>query len=87
MMDKKLEVLSKIEKVDAPFFLDTRIRQKIANRKENNFSPRLTWAMFFSLTLILAVNIFAFLDVRSNAVNEKNIVQSLHLQPQNELYR
>lgn len=87
MIDKKLDILSKIQKVEAPMFLDTRIRQHIANVNTNNFSPRIAWAMGFSLILVFAVNSMVLFNAKISEQERPNLAQTFDLLPQNELYK
>jgi hypothetical protein len=85
-MDKKLELLSQIETVEAPPFLLTRIRQQIENERVNQFSPRVSWALGFSMILVLSLNIAVLLSSNTPSA-PTNLAQTMHLLPKNDFYK
>lgn len=88
MIDKKLEMLSAIQRVEAPAFMDTRIRQKLLNTKKNDFSPRMSWVVSCAMVLIVAINgVILFTPDKQPEKTQSNLAQSLNLLPQNELYK
>jgi hypothetical protein len=87
-MDKKLELLSQIESVEAPPFLLTRIKQQIENERVNQFSPRVTWALSISMVLIVSLNLAVlFRNETKSAEISSNIAQEMQLLPQNDFYK
>lgn len=87
MIDEKLEILAKIQSVAAPVFLETRINQKLANLKNNNFSLPMSWALGFSLALLVSINVLILSDAQTKEQEQANIAKSFNLSLQNELYR
>lgn len=87
MIDKKIEILSEIKRVEAPVFMDTRIRQKLLNAKKNDFSPRMSWVVSCAMVLIVAVNGVILFTPDKPEKTQSNLAQSLNLLPQNELYK
>jgi hypothetical protein len=87
-MDKKLELLSQIESVEAPPFLLTRIRQKIENERVNQFSPRVSWALGFSVFLIVSLNIAVLFENQAKSAEiTPSFAQNMELLPQNDFYK
>ncbi|MEY4905070.1 MAG: hypothetical protein RLZZ292_2885 [Bacteroidota bacterium] len=85
-MDKKLELLSQIETVEAPPFLFTRITQQIENERIHQFSPHVSWALGFSMVLILSLNIAVLLSSNTPSA-PTNLAQTMHLLPKNDFYK
>jgi hypothetical protein len=84
-MDNKLKLLSQIEAVEAPPFLLTRITQKIENEQVSRFSLGASWALGFSLLLILSLDIAVL--VRNFApIKQVNLAQKMELLPKNDFY-
>ena len=84
-MKDPLEILSSIQKAEAPPFLLTRIRAKIAAIQANRITPRLAWTWSVSLLLVLAVNI-AVIVSRTHEQEQENIAAAMRLLPDNSLY-
>ncbi len=81
------DMLEYINKVEAPPFLLTRIRQKIANVAEQPVAPKWVLAACTSLLLIVALNIYIISGSSENPhPNQPNLAQSMNLYPQNSLY-
>ncbi len=81
-----LELLSKIEQVDAPHFLMTRIQQKIENRKADFLKPRWVLAISASLMLIIAFNFFLVSNSEQESKSTSNVVQAMNMETNNSLY-
>ncbi len=86
-MENELNILDQVQKVSAPPFLLTRIQQRIRNTKESTFSPTLTWVLSLSLGVVVIVNGALLVNTFIASKQEKNLVQSMNLLPQNELYK
>lgn len=86
-MENELNILDQVQKVSAPPFLLTRIQQRIRNTKESTFSPALTWLLSLSLGVVVIVNGALLVNTFIASKQEKNLVQSMNLLPQNELYK
>jgi hypothetical protein len=84
-VNNNLELLSQIETVEAPTFLLTRIKQQIENERVNQFSPRVSWVLGFSMVLILSLNIAVLLSSNTPSV-PTNLAQKMELLPQNNFY-
>lgn len=84
-IDEQLDLLNKIEPVEAPFFLFTKIEEKIKNYELNNLPKRraIVWGSLatccFVLTLLVCIQTY-----RSNKTDI--VADSLELLPENSLY-
>lgn len=82
------DMLDHIMKVDAPPFLLTRIRQKIAVAKEQRLTPALAWVGTVSFIIILSVNVYIVAGNTDSKTSGKasKLAQSMNLFPHNSLY-
>lgn len=81
-----LNMLENIQKVDAPPFLLTRIREQIHELRSDHVSPRMAWGLGISFLLLLTINVFVLASLSKQAGNEKSMVQSMELVQDNTLY-
>ena len=81
-----LKKKKKIEQVETPPFLFTRIQQKISAKHSLNFSKKVVWAYGFAFLFILTVNIFVIFTKINEKTNEVNIAQVMNLVPNNSIY-
>ncbi len=86
-MENELNILDQVQKVSAPPFLLTRIQQRIRNKKETQFSPTLSWVLSLSLAIIVVVNGAVLTNMIIASKQEKTLLQSMNLLPNNELYK
>ena len=86
-MENELNILDQVQKVNAPPFLLTRIQQRIRNKKESQFSPTLSWVLSLSLAIIVVVNGAVLTNMIIASKQEKTLLQSMNLLPNNELYK
>jgi hypothetical protein len=86
-LDSLLNQLEKIQEVDAPPFLHTRILEKINRPRTNRFSLRLTWSMAASLVLIVALNVIVVSRGIPATDDSSAVAQSMDLIPDNSLYK
>jgi hypothetical protein len=86
MIDKKLEMLSQIESVEAPPFLLTRIKQKIENQSENHVSMPFTWSLIAAVSLLFILNC-SVLFLNDTPKQTTNLVETLELMPKNDFYK
>jgi hypothetical protein len=86
-MENELNILDQVQKVSAPPFLLTRIQQRIRNKKESQFSPTLSWVLSLSLAIIVVVNGAVLTNMIIASKQEKTLLQSMNLLPNNELYK
>lgn len=82
-----LEMLGKVARVDAPPFLLTRIRQRVANVQQR-VPAKWVVATALSMILIIAMNIYLVAGQRNNNRTETSheLAQAMNLLPQNSLY-
>lgn len=88
-MERKLDLLSKIEKVDAPPFLYTRILQKIENQKQIEVSIAKQWSLALAFLLLIILNISVLTSSTASKQNNKqteNLASGLGLVTDNNLY-
>ena len=86
-MENELNIFYQVQKVSAPPFLLTRIQQRIRNKKESQFSPTLSWVLSLSLAIIVVVNGAVLTNMIIASKQEKTLLQSMNLLPNNELYK
>lgn len=86
-MENELNILDQVQKVNAPPFLLTRIQQRIRNKKESQFSPTISWVLSLSLAIIVVVNGAVLTNMIIASKQEKTLLQSMNLLPNNELYK
>ena len=86
-MENELNILDQVQKVSAPPFLLTRIQQRIRNKKETQFSPTLSWVLSLGLAIIVVVNGAVLTNMIIASKQEKTLLQSMNLLPNNELYK
>lgn len=86
-MKNELNILDQVQKVSAPPFLLTRIQQRIRNKKESQFSPTISWVLSLSLAIIVVANGAVLTNMIISSKQEKTLLQSMNLLPNNELYK
>lgn len=80
------DVLDLINKVDAPPFLLTRIKQKIES-SANKVSPVVLWTTCISVCLVFIVNIYAISDTGKHKNDTAHsLAEAMNLYPNNSLY-
>jgi hypothetical protein len=79
------QYLNEIEKVEAPPFLFTRIKQKMETVRTSHVSLKLAWGAGSALLLVLVLNI-AVINFTSQR-EEQNMVVEMHLNTDNSLYK
>lgn len=85
--EDQLELLNKIEKVEVPYFLYTRIQQKILHHKAQQIRPVFAWALGISFLLIFILNLLIIKDsFTSKASSIQQIVTNMHLLQNNSIY-
>lgn len=86
-MDLNLDILSKIQKVEVPPFLYTRIQQKIENGNDLTFTKRLGWSLAVSFIIVLVMNVVVLSYKTSQSKDQNNLAQEMGLMPNNTLYK
>lgn len=83
-----LMMLNNLKRVDAPPFLLTRIRQRIANRQEQTLNPAIVWTAGLAMLFVISINVYLITDNPgiSKRGHEVNLAESMNLYPQNALY-
>jgi hypothetical protein len=87
-IEKKLELLKKIQNVDAPPFLYTRIKQEIDSSIGEKAPATWRFAFIASSVVVLILNAFILFNLSSKQ-NEKGIeevISSMDLSNINDLY-
>lgn len=88
-IDQKLDHLKKLQKVEAPPFLLTRIRQSIANTGLQKISPQ--WKLAYAATalVVLVMNAGIYVNSIKGKTSEpqlNTVVKSMGLNTSNEFY-
>jgi len=89
-MEKEFQKLKKIQKVEAPPFLFTRIEQKVKNLDSDHIPFRWVLSTSLSLCILLILNI-NLLSTSIQATNTSNndlelILEDMQLNTSNQLY-
>ncbi|NOT36611.1 MAG: hypothetical protein HOP11_04480 [Saprospiraceae bacterium] len=82
-----LEKLAKIQRVDAPPFLFTRIQLKIAQENSEPMPLRTVLAINLSFALLLALNSVAIANYLAKPIPTENYVETFNLTSNNSLYK
>lgn len=82
-----IEQLNKIQQVDPPPFLFTRIQQKIEKTYATVLPRKFACALSLSFIVVVVLNVgvLAYKVKQKNGVN--SVAQSMNLVPDNELYK
>lgn len=87
-IEKKLELLKKIQKVEAPPFLHTRIMERIDTSA--NFTAPVYWRLAFVATAIIILSINAAvlfkLSTKPSSDGMEKVFSSMELSTTNDLY-
>lgn len=86
-MNDILDPLNTINRIDTPFFLYTRIQEKIKNKEVNFFSKKTTMAISISLMLIVLLNVFAITQLKDTNETKTSLIEQFQLLPNNTLYQ
>jgi hypothetical protein len=81
-----LDNLRKIQKVETPPFLFTRIQQKIEQSKKERMPKHIALAVGLTAALLLAVNAIVLVNYNSKANTTESLAKSMHLTSNNSLY-
>ncbi len=82
-----LNNLGKIQRVEVPPFLFTRIKQKIESEKREQMPLRMVFAINLSFAIILMINVMVFMGNNSKSNTTESYAQSIHLVSNNSLYK
>jgi len=87
-IDKKLDLLRKIQSVDEPPFLLTRIRQRIQSLELSPAPRSWKWALVLTGAAIVVLNLGIILKTANTAKNSsiETIAISMNLSSGNNLY-
>lgn len=89
-MKDQLEILSKIEKLEAPAFLLTRIKKRIACPVIESISTYRRWQISVAATVLLMINIWVGISFTQQKNPEKKVeffVQEMQLNNSNTFYQ
>lgn len=84
-MEKELQKLERIQEVDTPPFLFTRIQEKVKKQLADRVSGKQAVLYLAGIALVVLVNVFALRSTGSHAP-EKTLVTELGLSSINQLY-
>ena len=79
-----LDKLGKIQRVEAPTYLFTRIQQKVENEKRERLSPRMA---NLSLAVVIFMNAIVFIGSDSRLASVESYAESIRLTSDNNLYK
>lgn len=80
-------LLSKIQRVEAPPYLFTRIQQKIAQTKNEAMPIKTALAIKLSFAVLLIVNIVVLSNYNTKSNATESYAESIHLISNNSLYK
>jgi hypothetical protein len=81
-----LDNLEKIQRVETPPFLFTRIQQKIEQSKKERMPKSVALTVSFSVALLLAINAIVLVNYNSKENTTESFAKSMHLSSNNSLY-
>lgn len=79
------DLLEKVQRVEAPPFMMTRIQARINTIQSEVVKPVFAWSLLGLVAIILLVNLLALKQYR-NSQDQEDLVQMMDLAPQNNLY-
>lgn len=79
--------LNKIEKVEVPPFLFTRIQQQIENLTAERFTKKTVVITSISVLLLVLINLTLIVNTESKERKLENYMHAMNLKPTNSLYR
>lgn len=82
-----LDNLGRIQKVEAPTYLFTRILQKIESEKRERLSPRMAWILNLSLAVVIFMNAIVVIGTDSRLASVESYAESIRLTSENNLYK
>lgn len=86
-IDKQLDLLKQVKRVETPPFLLTRIRQKAQQKEaETMLSPQLVWGITASFVVLFLINIAVVSTQFSAPVQDISLLESMNLLPNNTIY-
>lgn len=88
-IDQKLEQLKRVQQVEAPHFLLTRIRQRIDTINHAEAPVKWRWAFVAVGTVLLVLNLSVFLKVNNDRKQQPGIesyINAMHLSTSNDIY-
>ncbi len=86
-IEEKLNKLSKIEQVDAPPFMFTRIQQKINEFKPQEIPTYFKWSLGLTAIVIIALNVAVIKNQNINAQSSLDkVAAEMQLKNNNNFY-
>jgi hypothetical protein len=85
-MKHSIDILSNIEKVEAPPYLLTRIHQRIANERQSYLSTNWVLGFGFSMIMIFIINFVAITHYIPQTDEVTSIVDGMNLLPSHDIY-
>lgn len=82
-----LDNLGRIQKVEAPTDLFTRILQKIEREKRDRLSPRMALTLNLSLIVVIIINVIVFIGGSTRVTSVESYAESIRLTSDNNLYK
>ena len=85
-MNHPLDILTKIQKVDAPPFLYTRILNRIQNKVTETIPLKWAITLAASLVVLISINTGVMIMAKESTASSANLSEVFSLQTNNSLY-
>ncbi|WP_317897319.1 hypothetical protein [Aurantibacillus circumpalustris] len=85
-LNNELQRLETIQSVDVPAFLFTRVQQRIQNESFGKVTPKIKWALAFSIIVLFVINLLAISSYHSTQDYRNNLAKAMQLLPNNNFY-
>ena len=82
-----IDNLGRIQKVEAPTYLFTRIVKKIEREKRERLSPIMAVTLYLSLTVVIIVNVIVFIGSDTRLTSVESYAEFIRLTSDNNLYK
>ena len=82
-----IDKLGKIQRVEAPTYLFTRIQKKVESEKRERLSPRMAWILNLSVAVVIFVNAIVVIGTDSRLASVESYAESIRLTSENNLYK
>ena len=83
----KLDLLDKLDKVDAPPFLLTRIEQRILEQQKQNVPKLLVYVLSALGALVITFNILTVSQLNNSGNDASGIFENMDIKTSNQLYK
>ena len=84
-MENRLDILEKINAVETPPFLFTRIQSKIQQHISDRISKKQALVYICGIVVVIVLNILAF-QAKKTAESDNDLISKMNLSPSNQIY-